>query len=112
MVNFVAIAQISLFPVLGFVFAAVLSHAVSILYGDKNLYHYRFENRFAVLTSFCIAMFAGPYLTTRHALDRFGDGSVGFGKLAAMVLIVGSWSFCAGIMVAQWLMVMGVLNLQ
>ena len=111
MVNFAVIGQISLFPLFGFVFAAVLSHAAGLLYGDEGIYHYRFHNRFALLTSFCIAMFAGPYLTTRHVLNRYSLATISIPKLAIFCLIVGVWSFCAGITIVQWLMLVGLINL-
>ena len=111
MVKFTIMGQISLIPILGFVFAAVVSHAVALLYGDRGLYQYRLHNRFEMLTSFCIAMFAGPYLTTRHAIGQFQHGQMTSAKLAAMAMIVGVWSFCAGIAIVQWLMVVGLINL-
>lgn len=103
-----SVVQVLFVTGFGFVASAVTSLLCGLLSGGGS-FRLSFQTTGAVLTSFFICMFAGPYLAVENGVRHWISGSISAGLFLMAVLVAAIWSFCAGIFVIQVLAGLGVI---
>lgn len=95
---------------LGFVSAAFLYTADTALRGRPSYLVIQSPSLFKVAGTFFFCMFVGPYITAERGIVFWLEGKITNAMLAVCGVVSVLWSFCAGVFVAQLLMVTGLVQ--
>lgn len=106
----VSLAVAALVIGLGFVSAAILYTADHVIRGRPGLIMFGSPSGWQMIRMFFFCMFAGPYFTAERGLVFWSEGRIDTPILALCGLVSLLWSFCAGVFVAQLLMLIGIIQ--
>lgn len=95
---------------LGFVTAAFLYSVDHVVRGKPGNIVIQSRNPLYWLPSLLYCMFAGPYVVIERGLQLWRKGSIPTAILGFCVVVSTMWSFCSGVFVAQFLMMIGIIT--
>ena len=93
----------------GFVAAALINQMYGIFSNNENGLKLSFETGPQIILGFLICMFAGPHLTMEYSLSFWKNGNLSNRIFCAAAIISVLWAFCSGILIVQFLYLIGLL---